>query len=60
MAKIETPADKYVRLLNERHSRITSSPEKSKQFLLSIGLTEVVKSTGSIKNQAKRNITKAK
>lgn len=60
MAKVETPADRYVRLLNERHSLITSSPEKSKQFLLNLGLKEVVKSAGIIKRQEKRNTTKAK
>ncbi|RYU95868.1 hypothetical protein [Emticicia agri] len=58
MAKVETPADRYVRLLKERHGQITSSPEKSKQFLQSIGLTEVVKNTVSIKSPAKRSLSK--
>ena len=34
----ETPADRFVRLLRKRHPQITSSPEKSRQFLIKIGL----------------------
>jgi hypothetical protein len=38
MRHIESTADRYVRLLQKRHSQITSSPEKSKRFLMGIGL----------------------
>ena len=34
----EITADRYVRLLRKRHFKITESPEKSKQFLVKIGL----------------------
>jgi hypothetical protein len=34
----ETQADRFVRLLRKRHPQITSSPEKSRQFLIKIGL----------------------
>lgn len=62
MAKVKSPADRYVRLLKERHEQITSSPEKSKQFLLSIGLKvkDVAKNTDSIKSSKERSLSKAK
>jgi hypothetical protein len=46
MKKIEeSSADRYVRLLRKKHIEITESPEKSKQFLINIGLlgTSLVK-----------------
>lgn len=62
MAKVETPADRYVRLLKERHGQITSSPEKSRQFLINIGLKvkDKAKNTDSIKSPGERNLSKAK
>ncbi len=36
----ESTADRYVRLLRKRHFKITDSTEKSKQFLINIGLVD--------------------
>ena len=62
MEKVESPADRYVRLLKERHEQITSSPEKSRQFLIKLGLKvkEGVTNTDSNKSHEKRNLSKIK
>jgi hypothetical protein len=40
MKTVESTEDRFVRLLGERHHKITSSPKKAKEFLVKIGLKE--------------------
>ena len=48
MKKTESTADRYIRLLRERHHQITSSPEKSRVFLERLGLYDEKNQTSTV------------